>query len=291
MAEEDRRTGEADVEPAHLGRMVSGAHGEVGRQLDDVLPVSRRLAEALPDVRAPSKRIPGRDEQRAAPRAVGDASPAPHASTATEAQGHRHPARDLLRREVDADHLPDHRAVAVGARAEVDGAVYEGHRPPDQLSPMVRVELDRPSRTLRAGDEVERVQAPERISDVERVRCRVDDPRAGDPVTVDLLADAVELGELDPPADVAVLTERVDDAPRGRHVDRSLAGHRNVLGDECLRADAARDRRVPRGPKLGGQERRLGHGAPRGVVAVGEPPAGNLSLGPAADEQEDECRR
>src|SRR5215204_5908147 len=133
---------------------------------------------------------------------------------------------------------------------------------------MVRVELDGPARTFRTCDEVERVQTPERIGEVEGVRARVDDARPGDPVPVDLLADAVELAELDPPADVAVLAEAIDGAPRRRHVHGSLAGGRNVLGDERLRADAARYRRVPRGPKGGRQERRLGHGAPRRVVPV-----------------------
>src|SRR4029453_1345944 len=95
--------------------------------------------------------------------------------------------------------LPDLFGVETGAGAEVERAVHDRQRAPDQFAAEVGVRRDWPARPLGPGREVERVDATERIGGVDRMRCEVDDRRPGHPVAIDLLADALELAELDPP--------------------------------------------------------------------------------------------
>ena len=271
--------------------MARAAHAQVGAELDDPLAVARVLPEALAPVRAALERVPGDGVQRVARRAVGEPAPPPHSAAAPEALRHDLPLRDPARGDVDAEDLGDHLAIAVRAGSEVERAVHGGQRAPDELPPEVRVDRDRPAGPLGPRCEVERMDPPERVGGVDRVRAEVDRRRAGHAVAVDLLADALELPELDPPAHVAVLGERVEDALRRGHVDRALPRAGHVLRDERLRADPPRDRRVPRGPHRGRRQRGVRRRAPRQVVAVDEPAARRLCRGAATREQEDERNR
>ena len=187
--------------------------------------------------------------------------------------------------------LRDHLAVAVRARPEVERAVHGRQRPPDELAPEVGVDRDRPPGSLGSRGEVERVNPSERVGDVDRVRAEVDRRRAGHAVPVDLLADPLQLAELDPPAHVAVLGQRVEDALRRCDVDRPLPRPGHVLRHERLGADPPRERRVPGGPHRRRRQRGVRRRAPRQVVAVDEPAARRLSRGAATCEQEDERNR
>src|SRR6266540_4137782 len=254
--------------------MIGGAHRETSVELDELLAVTGPLAETPSIIRAAAERVAGGDEEGVTPRAIGDSAPAPNASASTEGAGHGPPARDPSRRELDPEDLAHHRPVAVGAGADVHGPIDERECAPDELSTEVCVEPDRPAFVLRSRRQVERVEAAEGIGDVERIRAEVDDRCPGDAVAVDLGADPFQLAELDAPADVAVLGERVDDPLRGRDVDRPEAGRRYVLRDERLRGDPPRDRRVPGRPHDARRKRRRGSRAPCEVVPVDEPSAG-----------------
>jgi hypothetical protein len=143
----------------------------------------------------------------------------------------------------------------------------------------------RPAGPLLASREVEGVQPPEGIGDIEGAGVPVDRRCPCHAVAVDLLADPVELAELDAPTDIAVLGKRIDDALRGREVDRPRSRHRDVLRDERLRADPARDRRVPGGLQRGRRERRAGGRAPGEIVPVDEPAPGRLGRRADTDEK------
>src|SRR5262249_18048178 len=148
--------------------------------------------------------------------------PPPDSDAASEALRHDLPLRHGAVRDSDAEDLGHHLPVAVRAGPEVERAVDVRERAPDELAPKVGVDRDRPAGALGSGREVERMDPPERVGDVDRVRREVDRGRARHAVAVDLLADPLELAELDAPADVAVLSERVEDALRRRDVDRPL---------------------------------------------------------------------
>src|SRR5262245_14859009 len=183
--------------------MVRAAHAQVGPELDDSLAVARELAKALARVAAALERVPRDRVQRVAPGAVGEAAPPPDPASAAEALRHHLPLRDASSRDLDSDDLPDHLAVAVRAGPEVDRAVHDRQRAPDELAPEVRVRRHRPARPLGARREVERVDPPKGVSGIDRMCGQVDGRRPGDAVAVDLLADALELTEVGPPAHIA----------------------------------------------------------------------------------------
>ena len=290
--EEHRRADEVEV--VHLVdvvRVARGAHAQVRADLHDPLAVPGVLAEPFPPVGAALERVPGDRVQGVARRAVREPAPPPDSAPAAEALGHDLPLRDASGRDADTKDLRDHLAIAVRARPEIERAVHGRQRPPDELAPEVGVDGDRPPGSLGSGGEVERVNPSERVGDVDRVRAEVDRRRAGHPVPVDLLADPLQLAELDPPAHVAVLGQRVEDALRRGDVDRPLPRPGHVLRHERLGADPPRERRVPGGPHRRRRERGVRRRAPRQVVAVDEPAARRLSRGAATCEQKDERNR
>ena len=250
-----------------------------------MLAVAGGLAERRPLVGPALERVPGDDVERVAPRAVGDAAPAPDAASAAKLGRDDGPARDPAVGERDADQLALHRQVAVRAGPSVDRAVHEQHRPPDQLAPVVAVEHDRPARALGAGREVERVQPAEGVGDVERARRRVDHRRPRHaPAVRDLRAGREdEAADVDPPADVAVRGQRVDEARRRGDVHRRVPLARDVARHQRLRRHRARERGEPARtqrpdgrcrrtrPRAGAAERQPAgdRGRPHGAVLQG----------------------
>ena len=99
-------------------------------------------------------------------------APPPDAAAAAEPARDDRPARDVPRGDLDANQLADHRPVAVGAGADVDRASDERQRAPHELRRRVVVDAHGPTRAVAAGDEIERVQQPEPVRDIEGTRTR-----------------------------------------------------------------------------------------------------------------------
>src|SRR5262249_20898765 len=152
-------------------------------------------------------------------RAVGGAAPAPDAAAAAVRHGDAEPWGHRLRREVDAVDAAHRRRVAVRRGRDVDGAVGDRERAPDELTPEVAEDADRPAVVLGARLQVERVEAAERVGDVERARLLVDRAGAEDAVAVELLAAVGELADARAPAQVAVQREGGDLARSRRRVE------------------------------------------------------------------------
>jgi hypothetical protein len=94
----------------------------------------------------------------------------------------------------------------------------------------------RPARVLRAGLEVERMETPEGVGDIERARLLVDRAGADDAVAVELLAGRGELADVRTPTEAAVGGERRHLAGGRRRVVGAAAGRR------CGRRAAGRSR-------------------------------------------------
>ena len=275
-----KRTGEPTKSRSSLltdvARMVRAEDAQVAAEFDDLLAVARVLAEALTGIRAALEGVSRHGVQGVARGAVREPAPAPDASAAAETARHGDPARDGARGKVDPEDLADHLAVAVRTGPEVDRAVDECERPPHELAPEVAVDGHGPAAVLRSRRQVERVDTAEGVGDVDRVCGEVDHGRPAHAVAVDLLADALQLAQIDSPADIAVLGQRVHEPARRRDVDRLLARAWNVLGDEHLGADPPGDRRVPGGPNRRWGQRLVGERGPGRIVPVAEPAARRL---------------
>jgi hypothetical protein len=210
--------------------VTGGAHGQIRRELDEMLAVTHRLAGPRPDVRAAAEGVRRRREEVALDRAVGEPAPAPGAAAAAERRGHRHPVGDRLRTEVDPIDAPETRRIAVGGHRHVHRAVDQREARPVELRIGVGVDLHRPARLLLAGRERQRVQPAERVGDVERAGGLVDHAGAGDAVAVELLARLRELADVGLPALEPVPVEGDHQARRRRHVV-GAAGRQHLIRD------------------------------------------------------------
>src|SRR5262245_41980935 len=173
--------------------MIRRLDRQIGRELDELLAVARRLGEVGADVRPARERVRRDRVQRVVARAVRRAAPTPDAAASALLDRHAVPRPDLPRGELDALDTAERRRVAIRGRRDVHGSLRKCHRTPDELATEVREHADWPAGALAARRDVECVEAAEGVGYVERAGSRVDGARAEDSVAVELPARLREL--------------------------------------------------------------------------------------------------